>query len=205
MDVSRGYEVSGRTRQKQRTRNELIAATRQLIGAGVASPTVEQAASAAAISRTTAYRYFASQRELLVAAHPEIDVTSLLGEHDKDDVEGRFLAALAAFSQIVVDTEVQQRTMLRLSLEEEADQSSLPLRQGRAVGWFVEALAPLLDDLGEDGVRRLAVAVRSVTGIEAFIWLVDVAGLSREEAVATQHWNAVALLQRACSEGPRPV
>ena len=35
------------------------------------TPTVEAAAEAASISRTTAYRYFPSQRALLAAAHPE--------------------------------------------------------------------------------------------------------------------------------------
>ena len=33
---------------------------------------VEDAAAAASISRTTAYRYFPNERALLVAAHPEI-------------------------------------------------------------------------------------------------------------------------------------
>jgi AcrR family transcriptional regulator len=68
--MSTRYEESGRTRQKQRTRNELIASARELIARGGAAPTVEQAAAAAAISRTTAYRYFPSQRALLAAAHP---------------------------------------------------------------------------------------------------------------------------------------
>src|SRR5262245_23364797 len=51
------YEATGRTHQKHRTRDALIAAARELVAKGL-TPTVEEAAAAAAISRTTAYRYF---------------------------------------------------------------------------------------------------------------------------------------------------
>ena len=76
--------ATGRTHQKARTRNALVDITRTLLASG-RTPTVEEAAEAAGISRATAYRYFPNQRALLVAAHPEIDATSLLG----DDRAGR--------------------------------------------------------------------------------------------------------------------
>ena len=176
--VSTAYEDSGRTRQKQRTRNDLVAAARDLIASGGAAPTVEEAAAAASVSRTTAYRYFRSQRELLVAAHPEVELTSLLPPDVEDDVEARIAAVVHGFLAMVVDNESQQRTMLRLSLADDTSSRQLPLRQGRAIGWFSEALEPLSGRLGTEGVRRLAVAVRAVCGIEALVWLTDVAGLS---------------------------
>ena len=160
--VSTAYEESGRTRQKQRTRNDLITAARDLIIRGGSAPTVEEAAAAASVSRTTAYRYFRSQHELLAAAHPEIELSSLLPEGVGDDPEVRIEAAVRAFMAMVMDTEPQQRTMLRLSLEADtATREQLPLRQGRAIGWFSEALDPVTDRLGDDGVRRLAVAGRA--------------------------------------------
>ena len=39
-----------------------------------------------------------------------------------------------------------------------------------------------------------------MTGIEAFVWLVDVAALSRSEATALMHWSARALLQAAIGD-----
>ncbi|HCB57152.1 MAG TPA: TetR family transcriptional regulator, partial [Arthrobacter bacterium] len=36
------------------------------------------------------------------------------------------------------------------------------------------------------------------------VWLTDIAGLSREEAVASQRWTASALLQQALQQGPPP-
>ena len=70
ISVSTGYEESGRTAQKARTRNALLDAARDLLALNGEVPTVEDAAAAASISRTTAYRYFPSQAALLAAAHP---------------------------------------------------------------------------------------------------------------------------------------
>ena len=70
------YESTGRVNQKARTREALISATRDLLAQGVV-PSMERAATAASISRTTAYRYFPTQRELLTAAYPHIEQRSL--------------------------------------------------------------------------------------------------------------------------------
>jgi AcrR family transcriptional regulator len=195
------YEESGRTRQKQRTRNELIASARELIARGGAAPTVEQAAAAAAISRTTAYRYFPSQRALLAAAHPETALDSLLPLGAGDDPAERLAAVVAAFTTMIIDTEQQQRTMLRLSLDADEDSPDLPLRKGRAVGWFEEALRPLTPQLTEQGIRELAIAVRSAVGIESLVWLTDIAGLRTDQAQALMGWTAQALLSHALSVG----
>ena len=199
--MSTAYEQSGRTRQKQRTRNDLIAAARELITQGGSAPTVEEAAAAASISRTTAYRYFRSQAELLAAAHPEVELTSLLPADSGDDPEARLLAVVAAFVRIVLEFEPQQRTMLRLSLEPSAQPGQLPLRQGRGIGWFEDALSPARDRLSEAAVHRLAVAVRSAVGIEALVWLVDVAGLSRDDAADVMLSSARAIVRAGLSEG----
>jgi AcrR family transcriptional regulator len=181
--MSTAYEETGRARQKQRTRAALVAAARELVALGGRPPTVAEAAEAATVSRTTAYRYFPTQKSLLLAAHPEISATSMLPADVGDDPEVRIEAAVRGFMAVVLDTESQQRTMLRLSLEPDATARELPLRQGRAIGWLSEALAPLVGHLGEDGVRRLAIAVRAVSGVESLVWLTDVAGLTREQAV----------------------
>jgi AcrR family transcriptional regulator len=196
------YEQTGRTHQKRRTRKALVAAARELVADGK-TPTVEEAAAAARVSRTTAYRYFPSQRDLLVAAHPEIDMPSLLPEGAPEDPEQRLDAVISAITAQVAQNEAQQRTMLRLSLEATPEERArLVLRQGRAIGWVTEALEPLRDRLGDDELERLVLAVRSAIGIEAFVWLVDVAGQSRDEAVATMRWSGAALLRAALADEP---
>ncbi len=195
MSMSIPYELNGRTDQKRRTREALIAAARVLVSHGE-TPTVEGAAEAASISRTTAYRYFSNQRALLVAAHPETGATSLLPDDAPSDAAARLDLVIDAFTRSTVENEAQQRTMLRLSLEAGPEErSKLPLRQGRGITWIEEALEPLREQMSEAKVHRLALAIRSAAGIEALVWLTDVAGLSRDDARELMRGSARGLLQ----------
>ena len=201
MGMSIPYELTGRSPQKARTRAALVAATRQLLARGI-TPTVEQAAEAASISRTTAYRYFPSQRLLLISAHPEVDRQSLLPESPPADPEARLAIVVEEFIGITVDTEPQLRATLRVSLDPDTTRrEKLLLRGGRAIGWIEDALAPLRERKSEAEVHRLAVAIRSAVGIEALVWLTDVAGLSREEAAGVMRWSARAMLRAALVGG----
>jgi AcrR family transcriptional regulator len=195
--VSSDYVGAGRTRQKQRTRDQLLAAAWQLMESGD-TPRVEDAAEAAGISRTTAYRYFASQAELLAAAFPETATDSLLPDPAPDDVQERVASVATGVIDVLDRTEHLQRTMLRLSLDQAPH--DLPLRQGRAVGWYAEALEPIRDHLGAEGLRRLAVVLRAVSGIETRVWLSDVAGLDAGQVRARQLWMVDALVRRAVDD-----
>src|SRR5262245_8183861 len=200
MSGSESYESTGRTAQKMRTRKALVDAARMLIVSGVI-PTVEDAADAATISRTTAYRYFPNQHDLLVAAYPEIELRSLLGEHPPDPVEARLDATVGEYLRNTIDNEAVLRAALRLSLDpHEAHREKLLLRQGRVIAWLKDALEPLRGRLSEQAVERLVYAIRAAAGIEALVWLCDVAGLSRDEAKDLMMWSARALLQSALAE-----
>jgi AcrR family transcriptional regulator len=198
MSMSISYEETGRTRQKARTRGALVEAARELLSQG-RHPTVEDAAEAAEISRATAYRYFPNQRALLVAAHPEIDATTLLGDDPPGDPEERLERAIREFIRLVIETEPELRMTLRLSLDPEPPEELL-LRQGRAIAWIEEALAPLRGRVERAELRRLVLAIRSACGIEALIWLTDVAGLSRDRAAELMRWSALALLRSTLAE-----
>ena len=197
--MSTSYVESGRIRQKQRTREQLVDAARRLIESGD-TPRVEEAAEAAGISRTTAYRYFPSQAQLLAAAFPETALTSLLPDPAPDGVGERVAAVVAGLVDSTARTEPQQRAMLRHSLGDVPH--DLPLRQGRAIGWLSEALEPLRRDLDDATIRRLAVAIRSTCGIEARVWLTDIAGLNAKQIRALQLWIANALVAHAATVPP---
>ena len=197
MSMSISYTETGRTAQKARTRAALIAAARDLLTQGV-TPTVEQAAAAAAVSRATAYRYFRNHRELLVATYPEVEASSLLGPDPSLDPAERLERVLDAFLRLTLDTEPQLRATLRVSLGASAlDPDGVPLRRGRAIGWIGEALEPLEGRLPPARLRRLVLGIRTAAGIEALVWLTDVAGLSRPAAVETMKASAQALLRDA--------
>ncbi len=198
MSMSISYEGTGRTRQKARTRAVLVDAARELLAQG-GTPTVEEAAEAAGVSRATAYRYFPNQRAMLVAAHPEIEAQSLLGAKASLDPEERLDRTTQELVRLTIDTEPELRTMLRLSLEA-GSKDELLLRQGRAIGWIQEALAPLAGRLKRSELHRLTLAIRSACGIEALVWLTDVGGLSRRQAGQLMRWSARGLLRAALAE-----
>jgi AcrR family transcriptional regulator len=184
-------------RQKARTRRALVEAARQLLAEG-ASPTVEQAADRAEISRTTAYRYFANQRDLVVATYPQMEATSLLGANPPSDPLARLEIATDTITNQVLEHEPALRAQLRLSLEPQPrDPEALPYRRGRAIGWLEDALEPLRGRLSERELRRLVFAIRATIGIEALVWLTDIAGLSREEAVDIMRSSARTLAHAA--------
>jgi AcrR family transcriptional regulator len=200
MDMSIPYELKGRRSQKARTRAALVQATRALLAEGV-TPTVEQTAQRAAIARTTAYRYFPNQSRMLLAAYPELDEPSLLDADAPLDAESRLEIVTEQITQQVVEHEIELRATLRMSLDpHSARGETLPLRQGRVVVWVEDALSPLQKRMSAAEIHRLALTIRVVVGIEAFVWLTDVGRLSREEAVATMKRSAQALLRCATQE-----
>ena len=191
------YLHTGRTNQKVRTRDALIAAARQLLARGV-TPTVEAAATEASVGRTTAYRYFPNSRALLGATFPEIEMTSLLGADSPEDPLARLEIVTDGYMRHLLEHEPELRAQLRLALEgEPAGGESLPLRRGRRIGWIEDALSPLEGRMPEPELRRLVYGIGATLGIEAFVWLTDVAGLSREEAAQVVRSNARTLLRSA--------
>jgi AcrR family transcriptional regulator len=178
----------------------MVAATRELLADGV-TPTVEQAAEHAAISRTTAYRYFPNQRALLIASYPELDATSLLDSEAPTDPVARLDLVTESVARQILEHEPELRTMLRLSLESPAPSPhALPLRQGRVIAWIEDALSPLRTRIPETELRRLVLAIRATLGIEALVWLTDIGGLSPEQAADLMRSSARTLLRSALAD-----
>jgi hypothetical protein len=193
------YQQTGRVQQKARTLEALLGAARELVASGV-TPTVEEAATKASVSRTTAYRYFPTQHALLVAAYPETDRKSVLGDAPPSDVDRRFEIVFTEMARQVTDNEIALRAMLRLSLETPSKQGELLLRRGRRRAWIADALAPLRAQMPRADFERLVLAVAVATGIEAFVWLTDMAGLSRNQALKIMRFSAQTLLDAARGE-----
>jgi AcrR family transcriptional regulator len=190
----------GRVRQKTRTRRALVDAARALLGEG-ANVTVEAAAERAGVSRATAYRYFVNARELVVAVRPEIEAVSMLPADPPDDPRERVVLAARAIMRLTIDWEPELRAMLRLSLDPSNPGHDLVLRKGRRLLWFEDALAPARLSLGPKRFRRLVRALAGAVGIEALIFLTDMAGLSRDEAAAQLVWTAETLVAFELTSG----
>jgi AcrR family transcriptional regulator len=194
-------QQAGRLNQKARTRQVLVATLHTLLAGGI-DPSVADVAEAAGISRTTAYRYFRDQQALLRAAIPETASSTLLPDSVESDPRVRFGLALTAHFDFIRRWEPQLRAALRASLVPGAPQPGL--RGGRAVAWYADALSPLHSERPEIDIHDLAVRLRSVAGIEPYVWLTDVGALSPDHAFGIMRDNAVAVLRDALGSGRAP-
>lgn len=192
--MSSEYERNGRVAQKLRTRQLLIDAARALLDEGL-TPAIEQAAERAGLSRPTAYRYFRNQRDLLVAAHPELAVDSLLMNAPPEDPVARLDAASAELMHLLLQHERALRAMFRLTAEKPAGGPPPALRSGRRIRWIEDALAPVRKRLSPKRFRRLVLQIGATLGIEPLMWLIDIAHVERTEAAEILRASARELLR----------
>ncbi|HEV8297319.1 MAG TPA: TetR/AcrR family transcriptional regulator [Acidimicrobiales bacterium] len=218
MAVLRQEEIleTGRVNQKRRTRTAIINGARELLESGV-TPTVAQAAEAALVSRTTAYRYFPSQESLLVDIAVNADVGGIeelvAAPAEPGRERERVLEVLEMLSRQVFSQEVRYRTVERLYLDmwltASANGDDAPVvREGRRRRWLLASLAPLRDTVPSAEINRLVAALSLTTGTEAMMVLRDVCHLDAEQGIEVTQWAARALLNAALGDadhesGPR--
>jgi len=183
----------------------IVDAARALLDRGE-TPTVAQAAEAALVSRTTAYRYFPTQESLLL----ELSVTASVDEIEdflarrRDDTpQDRLFELVDMFNRYCADHEVLMRTAERhymdtwLAAERTGAGHEQPVREGRRRQWIATALEPVLDTLPDAERERLEAALCLVIGVEAFTVMRDVCQLDSAQAIAVLHWAAQAILTAA--------
>lgn len=204
------YLSRGRVNQKTRTRDALIAVAADLIRQG-RSFSVGEVADLAKVGRTTAYRYFPTQEQLL--AHAALWKISLLEHHefeqifDKNQTLPEKLDALVlASDKSTRDHEEEYRAMLRTSIERRPeDRDEFPARTGFRHRLLRDSLSDLEKPLGEELFERLIAAISLTLGIEALIVLHDVCLLPPERAAEIKRWAARMLLDGALFEAKENV
>jgi AcrR family transcriptional regulator len=195
---------SGRSAQRNRTRQQILRAAADLIEAG-RSPTVTEAADAATVSRRTAYRYFPNPEKLIAEAalerlRPAFDAafaTAPAGTSDRD-MEARVVALVRAVQKLTLRHETLLRTMVHATVTERP--RGAPLRGTRRIEWIDTAIGPLRARLGDAAYERLVSSLAVCIGIEAALVLKDVRALGAAAAVETCEWMALALLRAALRE-----
>jgi len=190
-----GSAGTGRTNQKERTRQALLAATRELLAEGHA-PTVASAAARARVSEATAYRYYSDVRSLLrdALAIRWPDLERVLAEVRALPAPAiRAQRAAEAMARQVLANEAHVRALIALSYA--------PQQKGNAgsagalrPAFRVALIGAVLDGQGapmDAATRaRLERALSVVIGAEAVLSLKDVADYGDEEIVATLGWTA---------------
>ena len=196
------YLETGRTNQKWRTRQALLDAANALLRDG-RTPTVAEVADAARVARTTAYRYFPTQKELIAgamvmatlgtAAQPVDAAAAIVGTPSE-----RLDAVVRADWQTTTTNETVFRAYLS-----EAIAGGPEGRPGNRVRWVSKALETLKPRLGAARFAKLVNALTLCLGIESLITLRDVCRLAPDAAEKTKRWAAQLILKAALDE-PAP-
>jgi AcrR family transcriptional regulator len=207
---------TGKERQRRRTRTAIVAATAELLAAGV-QPSVNEIADAAGVSRRTVYLYFPTLEQLMLDATVGLLSQAAVDEaiDAVDDTSGaasaerRVEAMVRALADQAAQTLPLGRNLIRLTVagpasgtaagggQGAADGSRQPQRGYRRVAWIERALEPLRPQLDDAAYERLVSGLAMVVGWEALVVLADIRGLSPAEQANTSLWAARALIEAA--------
>ncbi|MFI5671081.1 TetR/AcrR family transcriptional regulator [Streptomyces sp. NPDC051704] len=196
---------AGRSNQKQRTRTAIVEAARALIGTGE-EVTMPAIARAALVSEATAYRYFP-------------DLASLIGEslagvwpapadalrpvaHSADPVERVAFACEFLLRGILV-RQGAVRAMIAATVTRPETATARP---GIRFDLIDQALIPLRDRIGAtdpDALAQLERDLAVTVSAEALFCLMDLCGLTPDEAVASAVRTASTLTEAAVRRAAR--
>ncbi len=197
-----GKERIGRPNQRMRTRKDLLQAAARLIKNGH-TPTLDEVAEAALVSRATAYRYFPSIDALLVEASLDVAVPEP-GELFRNDTSAdpvlRLQRVETALYDMILANEPMLRTMLAHTIQHEmqADETgTLPRRQNRRTPLIEAALEPARNRFKPAALKMLMRSLALIMGTEATIVVKDVLQLDDAEARKMKRWAIRALVEAA--------
>jgi len=180
-----------------------------LIREGGHLPSMTEVAQRCGVSRATAYRYFPT-RGALISAVMDASLGPLrtyVPPHPDGPsrVRDLFVKTFPRFHEF----EAQMRAAVQLSLEQWAQEragtlAEEPYRRGHRVAILGEAIAPLAHELAPATHLRLHQALSVVYGIETWMVLKDIWGLSDRAVDRVALWMADALVAAAMREGCAP-
>ncbi len=184
--------------QKRRTRKDLLQAAARLMRQGK-SPTMEEIAEEALVSRATAYRYFTSADAVLAEAAIDITIPAPddIFRGAADDPVARLERVDTALHDAGLANEAQFRLMLAHTMHRALGQTDAPARQNRRTPLIEEALEPARREFRPAALRTLSRALAMVIGIESIVVFKDVLQLDDAEARRVKRWAIRALVDAA--------
>ena len=169
-------------------------------------PTVAGVADAAEVSRRTAYRYFPTQSKLLIVAaleglRPTMEAAIAAGPLGAAEasLEGRVDRLVAAMQRMTAEHERLLRSMIQLTVLEPPARGG-PRRGIRRLDWIESAIRPAAYALPGASYEHLVSALAVCAGIEAFVVLRDIRGLSAARSAEISRWMARAVVRQALAD-----
>ena len=189
----------GRPAQRRRTRTAILDATMQFLRDGH-TPTLDEIAAAAEVSRRTIYMHFPTLDQLILDA----SMGALAGR----DIEAEFEPDTEAAERVatIVDTLYDHaeewlplgRRMVALTATNPPADG--PKRGQRRVDWIERAVEPLRARLTDEQHDRLVSSLSIVLGWEAMIVLQDIRGHAPERERKIAAWTAQSLVRAILEE-----
>ncbi|MDP5219901.1 helix-turn-helix domain-containing protein [Ruegeria sp. 2205SS24-7] len=188
--------MAPRTNQKNRTREALLAAARELMSDGE-SVTLAKVAERARTGRATVYRYFSDPGVLALDATLDIEVipTSKLLE-GLTDVRERVNAVARYYLDFSREHEAYFRQFLAESLKASLQAGTVKMRGARRVAAFGEALEPVRKSMTPQDYEDLTSRLAMTTGMEQFIILEDILRVDQDTGYRLQGGLVGALLDQ---------
>jgi AcrR family transcriptional regulator len=183
-------------------RKMLLTTAIEMMGRGI-TPTIAELAEGADVSRATAYRYFATQGELISAVVDESLGPILAWQSDLPTAAERVDALLRDTYPRLEEYEVPLRAAVQVSLQQRAQlRAGLPASEpafvrGNRIERLHTAALPMKERLDDAQFDRVLRALSLLYGTEVFIVLKDIWHLQIDEIIDVVRWTAGAILQRA--------
>jgi AcrR family transcriptional regulator len=187
-----------------RTYIKLLDAAMALVGNGYV-PSIAELAQQADVSRATAYRCFPNRTRLIAAV-----VNRSLGkvrEFDSSEQDGRarikelFKSTFIRFAEY----EPQLRAALQLALEHESKARAGTLEEeqymrGYRVAILDRLAKPLEAQIGKRKYKTLLQSLTVIYGIEPYVVMRDILGMSTKDIEKTTFWMLEALIDKAMAD-----
>lgn len=188
-------------------RKMLLTTAMEMMARGI-TPSIAELAEAADVSRATAYRYFATQGELVSAIVGESLGPVLDWQSDAPTAAERIDALFCTTYPRLEQYEVPLRAAIQLSLQQISQQrasgsaTERPFVRGFRIERLRSAAQPLQGKLDEAQFDRVVQALSLLYGTEVFLVLKDIWRLELDQILEVVRWTAGAVLQRAEREMP---
>ena len=191
----------GRAAQRRRTRTAIVDAATRLLAEG-RTPSVDDVAAAADVSRRTIYTYFPTLDQLLLDATlgaMNVSIEAAIDSSGEPDARARIATLVAALSDGMAGSLPLGRKLIKLTVDAPPFGPE-PKRGYRRIGWIETALEPVRPQLGQDRFEQLVSVLAVVIGWEAFVVLFDVRGLNADQARETITGAATTLVDAALAQ-----
>jgi len=192
--------MATRTRQRERTRMAIVDAVADLVQSGNTTPTIDDVAEAATVSRATIYRYFESIDDLLWQMYADrhiVDPDSSMAIAG-DDLGRRVRIAEQNINDFIFGDEEGTRAFERVTLERRAQgRGRDDDRPGRRFDQIDVALAPLAGRLDDGQLELVRHALSLAIGSHSMLALLDTGRLDPERAREVTRFTCDAIVAEA--------